>query len=200
MTMSATMIIRMRLRRLIGRLRPIRISRVTFPPSSGAAAATPSSVPVPWPVSVEPLQEPCHQAVDPERPDPCAGEEADEDEDRQRPEPLVRPVARRHAEKGRHEEHHPDLGEECEIPDCLGRGSWATVHRARNYTRGHRRPETFDPGLARAHGQGVTTVVKSCAGRGSRSRSGTPPGRRGSSSRRTRPFGPDRSVPLRSQR
>ena len=79
---------RMRLRRLIGRRPRIPVSRVTFPPSSGAAIGHAS---------------PCRsvagqsnrfrnrvtQAVDPDRPDPGAGEEADEDEDRQGPELLV---------------------------------------------------------------------------------------------------------------
>ena len=59
----------------------IHLTRVTFPPSSGAATATRLRCLFRG-RSVEPLQEPCHQAVDPERSDPGAGEEADEHEDR----------------------------------------------------------------------------------------------------------------------
>lgn len=73
--------------------------------------------------SVEPGQKPGDQSVDPDGPDPGAGEETHDDEDGHRPQLPVDPVPREDTDKGGDQQEDADLRKQGEIGSGLTRQS-----------------------------------------------------------------------------
>ena len=158
-------------------------------PAALGSARGRSHPPRPAGRSFDRRQEATHQLVDPVRPRPRAGEEADHREDRNGPESPVQPIADERAQQRRHEEGETDLREEDEIPEpVVQTRSWATCQGARSVAAASRAtPPCARPAKVAAQRRTTkasTSTRPSPSGRistvwvpeSSRSASGTPSG------------------------